>query len=203
MYNENKLNIAKNTKTMKKAKKAVMQGETAPAKAQAPVAAKTPAPVVVKAATPLETRPATPVQAKPVTPLPAKLATPVPVKAVTQPVLKVVPQPVVKAAAPVEVKAAAPVAPKPAASPQPQVVLEFVNPAAKKVCVAGSFNNWQPERTPLKSSGNGRWLGDLKVAPGRYEYLFVVDGQWLPDPNARESVQNPFGGKNSVLTVAA
>jgi hypothetical protein len=36
---------------------------------------------------------------------------------------------------------------------------------------------------------------------GRHEYLFVVDGQWLPDPKAKESVQNPFGGRNSVLVV--
>jgi len=40
------------------------------------------------------------------------------------------------------------------------------------------------------------------VNPGRYEYLFVVDGQWLPDPNAKESVANPFGGRNSVLRVS-
>jgi hypothetical protein len=186
MYNENKLNIGKNTK---KAKKAVVRGEAAPVKAEAPVAAKNPAPVMVKAATPIDTKPATPVQAKPVTPAPEKTAAPLAMKPAT----------------PVEAKPTAPAVakPTPPPQPQPQVVLEFVNPAAKKVCVAGSFNNWQPERTPLKPSSNGRWLGDLKVAPGRYEYLFVVDGQWLPDPNARESVQNPFGGRNSVLTVTA
>ncbi len=84
----------------------------------------------------------------------------------------------------------------------PGVVVELIKPDAKRVFVAGSFNNWQPEQTPLVADGNGRWTRDLKVAPGRYEYLFVVDGQWLPDPNAKQSVQNPFGGRNSVLTVA-
>jgi hypothetical protein len=83
------------------------------------------------------------------------------------------------------------------------VWLELVNPVAKQVCVAGSFNEWKPERAPLIAAGNGRWIGNLRVKPGRYEYLFVVDGQWLPDPNAKESVQNPFGGRNSVLTVSA
>ena len=83
------------------------------------------------------------------------------------------------------------------------ITIELLNPAAKQVCVAGSFNEWQPEKTPLTQKANGRWVGDLKVAPGRHEYLFVVDGQWLPDPNAKESVQNPFGGKNSVLIVSA
>jgi 1,4-alpha-glucan branching enzyme len=83
-----------------------------------------------------------------------------------------------------------------------RVSLELVKPDAQKVCVAGSFNQWQPEQTPLVPVGNGRWVGDLTVQPGRYEYLFVVDGQWLPDPNAKESVQNPFGGQNSVLITA-
>jgi hypothetical protein len=81
------------------------------------------------------------------------------------------------------------------------VCLEFVKPEAKQVCVAGSFNGWKPEATPLVNSGHGSWIANLTVSPGRYEYLFVADGEWLPDPKARESVQNPFGGKNSVLIV--
>ncbi len=82
------------------------------------------------------------------------------------------------------------------------VCLEFVQPGAKTVCVAGSFNQWKPETAPLVQKGNGLWVGDLAVPPGRHEYLFVVDGQWVPDPKANETVQNPFGGRNSVLTVS-
>ena|SRR5882724_160859 len=85
---------------------------------------------------------------------------------------------------------------------QPTISLELVKPGAKQVAVAGDFNDWKPERSPLVQIGNGRWVGDLNVNPGRHEYLFVVDGQWLPDPNAKENVQNPFGGKNSVLIVS-
>jgi 1,4-alpha-glucan branching enzyme len=81
------------------------------------------------------------------------------------------------------------------------VCLEFVRPQAKKVCVAGSFNGWKPDTTPLVNTGDGSWVAKLTVKPGRYEYLFVADGEWLPDPKARESVQNPFGGKNSVIIV--
>jgi 1,4-alpha-glucan branching enzyme len=95
--------------------------------------------------------------------------------------------------------------PEPAKSRSPQparVSLELVEPAAQQVYVAGSFNGWKPETTPLMALGNGRWKGDLKLGPGRHEYLFVVDGQWRPDPNARETVQNPFGGRNSVVMVS-
>lgn len=41
----------------------------------------------------------------------------------------------------------------------------------------------------------------MALAPGTYEYLFVVDGQWTPDPSALEVVPNPFGGCNSILKV--
>lgn len=93
--------------------------------------------------------------------------------------------------------------PKPVAVPSGgRVALEFVQPGAHEVYVAGSFNEWKPECTPLKQAGDGRWVGALSVKPGRHEYLFVVDGQWMPDPNAKESVQNPFGGQNSVLIVS-
>jgi 1,4-alpha-glucan branching enzyme len=112
----------------------------------------------------------------------------------------IVPAPAPVAAAKIEVKkptAAVAMAPKPN-----RISLELLKPDAKAVYVAGSFNQWAPEKTPLRPAGNGRWIGNLNVNPGRHEYLFVVDGQWLPDPNAMEYVQNPFGGRNSVLIVS-
>ncbi len=83
------------------------------------------------------------------------------------------------------------------------VRFEFTHPTATAVCVAGSFNQWQPEAKTLHSSGVGHWWKETFLAPGTYEYCFIVDGQWMPDPLARETVPNPFGGRNSVLTVAS
>jgi hypothetical protein len=82
------------------------------------------------------------------------------------------------------------------------VRFEFTSPTAKTVCLAGSFNHWQPEAKTLHSSGVGNWWKDTSLAPGSYEYCLVVDGQWMPDPRATESVANPFGGRNSILHVA-
>jgi 1,4-alpha-glucan branching enzyme len=81
------------------------------------------------------------------------------------------------------------------------VHFEFTHPTAKNVSVAGTFNHWQPEAKTLHASGGGRWIKESALAPGNYEYCFVVDGQWMSDPLAKESVANPFGGKNSVLKV--
>jgi 1,4-alpha-glucan branching enzyme len=88
-------------------------------------------------------------------------------------------------------------------TPLVPVRFEFTHPTATTVCVAGSFNHWQPEAKTLHSSGVGNWWKETALAPGTYEYCLVVDGKWMPDPRARESVANPFGGRNSVLTVAA
>jgi hypothetical protein len=49
--------------------------------------------------------------------------------------------------------------------------------------------------------GDGRWLKETVLPAGTYEYLLVVDGQWIADPLAKETVPNPFGGVNSVLKV--
>lgn len=81
------------------------------------------------------------------------------------------------------------------------IPIKLVAPAAKEVAVAGTFNNWQASTTPLKPAPGGEWCGEIKLPPGRYEYLFVVDGRWLPDPAAREAVPNPFGGLNSIVRI--
>lgn len=73
-------------------------------------------------------------------------------------------------------------------------------PEARGVCVVGSFNNWDTKRTPMQKDATG-WKVTISLAPGRYEYRFVADGQWLSDPNAKESVGNDFGSTNSVLVV--
>ena len=41
--------------------------------------------------------------------------------------------------------------------------------------------------------GCGQWKVDLHLKPGRYEYRFVVDGNWTDDPFGGTFVANPFG----------
>ena len=94
-------------------------------------------------------------------------------------------------------------APKtPAAAPlPPRAHFEFLDGTARKVCIAGSFNDWRPDATEMVPMGSGKWVRDLALAPGAYEYQLVVDREWRADPNARQSVPNPFGGLNSLLQV--
>ncbi len=81
------------------------------------------------------------------------------------------------------------------------VRFEFKHPTAKCVAVAGTFNDWRPGVAPMISVGDGRWLKELVLPPGTYEYRLVVDDQWMLDPLAKETVPNPFGAFNSVLQV--
>ena len=81
------------------------------------------------------------------------------------------------------------------------VRFEFAHPTATTVAVAGTFNDWHPEAKPMHSTGPGHWLKETALAAGTYEYCLVVDGKYMPDPLARETVANPFGGLNSILRV--
>lgn len=82
----------------------------------------------------------------------------------------------------------------------------FVQPdraAARRVCVAGDFNDWSPSATPLqRNSRLGVWEACVDLAPGRYEYKLVVDGKWTPDPYNGRAETNPFGETNSVIEIS-
>lgn len=82
-----------------------------------------------------------------------------------------------------------------------RIHFEFASPTAESVAIAGSFNNWQPNATPMIPLGQGRWAKDLALPPGDHEYRLVVDGEWIPDSSASETAPNPFGGLNSVVKV--
>ena len=77
-------------------------------------------------------------------------------------------------------------------------------PTAQSVFVAGTFNDWRPEATPMIRGADGEWTAALHISPGRYEFKFVVDGQWCrDDANLEcECVPNPLGTMNRVLDVA-
>lgn len=92
---------------------------------------------------------------------------------------------------------------KPVKQPNEPVRLEFNHPTAKSVFIAGTFNDWRPDATPMFCVGGGRWIKDVTLAPGAYEYRLVVDGKWQHDPTCQQNAPNPFGGVNSVLTIKA
>jgi chromosome partitioning protein len=74
--------------------------------------------------------------------------------------------------------------------------------AAKRVLIAGDFNNWMPESTPMvKNATPGKWTMSLPLRPGRYRYRFMVDGEWVTDPNNKYVEANQFGELNNIVEV--
>lgn len=89
-----------------------------------------------------------------------------------------------------------------AAAPKPKPAhVRFRREGVRSVFVAGTFNDWEPQRLALRADNKGGWETELVLPPGDYEYRFFVDGEWTDDPLACRVVPNPYGGVNAVLHV--
>jgi chromosome partitioning protein len=73
---------------------------------------------------------------------------------------------------------------------------------ARRVLIAGDFNNWSPMSTPMLNKAAGAWTTQLPLFPGRYRYRFIVDGQWMTDPHNTYVETNQFGELNNIVEVA-
>jgi hypothetical protein len=88
-------------------------------------------------------------------------------------------------------------------SAEVQFSLRIGDSKAHTVAIAGDFNGWSPQANLLEDpDGDGIWTATLDLEPGRYEYMFVLDGEkWFPDPNALRYVKDGFGNKNAILEI--
>ena len=75
------------------------------------------------------------------------------------------------------------------------------HPNAKSVALAGTFNNWNTQSTPMSRKG-ANWSVTIKLPPGTYLYKFVVDkNRWTVDPENSKTKDDGAGHMNSVLNV--
>lgn len=72
-------------------------------------------------------------------------------------------------------------------------------PHANRVDIAGTLTNWNLK--PMKRGKNGTWTTTFRPLPGTYEYKFLIDHQWIEDPNNDDKVHDGHGGHNSVCRV--
>ncbi len=85
----------------------------------------------------------------------------------------------------------------------PSTEFSLYAPNVKEVYLAGDFNDWQPDAKDyrLRKFKGDIWKKMVKLKPGRYEYQFVVDGQWWCDPENHIRVTNPYCTENCVIEV--
>ncbi len=82
-----------------------------------------------------------------------------------------------------------------------QIEFAFRAPEAKKVYIAGTFNDWNTKSLPMKKGKDGTWRIMVKLSPGRYEYKYFVDETWAQDIAGVKLAPNPFGTNNCVICV--
>jgi len=90
-----------------------------------------------------------------------------------------------------------------AAEPAAEVVFTYSSesPEPCHVFVAGDFNGWNPQAHPLQLFDGSVYRTVLRLAPGTYQYKFVVDGTWVHDSRAESHADNEHGTLNSVVRV--
>jgi hypothetical protein len=104
------------------------------------------------------------------------------------------------------------------------VVFSLLSPGARSVWLAFFFHEGSSGARPasfahreamdgdhlmvrelvrLEQVSPGRWHCELPLPPGRHEYLFLVDGTWVMDPEASEVCHDRDGGFNCTRLVQA
>jgi hypothetical protein len=77
-------------------------------------------------------------------------------------------------------------------------------PDAKRVCIAGDFNNWDIHANPMKILGNGDYAIVLDLEPGReYQFRYLIDeSKWENDWKADKYVKSPYGDSDNSVVIA-
>ena len=71
---------------------------------------------------------------------------------------------------------------------------------AQKVILSGTFNNWDENNFKMKKVKGG-WKLSLQLSPNTYQYKFIVDNNWMEDPDNPNKIYNEYNTFNSVLTI--
>ncbi|MGO8766112.1 MAG: glycogen-binding domain-containing protein [Limisphaerales bacterium] len=83
-----------------------------------------------------------------------------------------------------------------------EVAFILSSPEAEEVYLCGDLNEWSPRGLPMIRHGADRcWKKRLMLAPGRYEYKFIVNGVWIHNPDAPQNVPDGHGSLNLVMEV--
>jgi hypothetical protein len=71
---------------------------------------------------------------------------------------------------------------------------------ARRVILAGSFNNWNTSALKMNPTGSG-WELPIYLEDGTYAYKFIVDGEWITDPANKNYRADASGNLNSFMGI--
>lgn len=80
------------------------------------------------------------------------------------------------------------------------ILFQFAAPQAREVLIAGDFNQWVA--LPLiRRNPDGLWQRVVPLREGGYRYKFLVDGEWIQDPQALVEKSNSHGRPDSFIQI--
>jgi chromosome partitioning protein len=83
-----------------------------------------------------------------------------------------------------------------------EIVFRLEAPESAMVKIAGDFNKWAPESLDFtESQGRSLWHKTISLRQGSYEYKYLVDGRWTPDPLNDKTIEDSYGGVNSIISI--
>jgi len=83
-----------------------------------------------------------------------------------------------------------------------EILFKLEAPEGSVVQIAGDFNEWVPESLDFtESQGKALWHKTISLRPGSYEYKYLIDGRWIPDPANDATVKDAYGGVNSLINL--
>jgi 1,4-alpha-glucan branching enzyme len=75
-------------------------------------------------------------------------------------------------------------------------------PDARRVCVTGEFNGWDPLAHPMTRQPDGAWFIQIQLRHGHHQYVFLVDDEPTLDPRALGIARNHNNERVSLLAVS-
>lgn len=82
------------------------------------------------------------------------------------------------------------------------ILFSYYAPGSREVFLSGDFNGWKHGTVRLVKGSDNVWRVILKLAPNRsYDYKYIIDGNWITDPNNPDLNPDTAGGANSIIYV--
>ena len=77
----------------------------------------------------------------------------------------------------------------------------MTNQTSAVFILVGDFNGWDKRADPMQKDSYGSWETTLILPIGKYEFKFMVDGQWRESLEDELTAPNKYGTFNNVVHV--
>jgi len=67
--------------------------------------------------------------------------------------------------------------------------------------VAGEFNNWEPQKLNTPGLTDTIWTTVVPIKTGVYKYKYIVNGEWVLDPDNYHREPNAYAGEDCVVVI--